>query len=142
MDFAVPEDHRVKLKESEKKDKFHDLAWELKKKVTVIAIVIGALATVTSEKPSDNTDVKNSQKRNNNNQYNTKNNYIKAWIDKTQNSKCRLWGGRDETITYIIRECSKLAEKEYKTGHDKVGRRSTRNFARSLNLTIRTSGIY
>ena len=44
MDFAVK---RVKLKESEKKDKYLDFARELKKlwnrKVTVIPIVIGAL---------------------------------------------------------------------------------------------------
>ena len=31
MDFAVPADHRLKLKESEKKDKYLDLARELKK---------------------------------------------------------------------------------------------------------------
>ena len=31
MDFAVPADHRVKLKESEKKNKYLDLARELKK---------------------------------------------------------------------------------------------------------------
>ena len=31
MDFAVPVDHRVKLKESEKRDKFLDLARGLKK---------------------------------------------------------------------------------------------------------------
>ena len=50
LDFAVPTDHRVKLKESEKRDKYLDLARELKKlwnmKVTVIPIVIGALGTV------------------------------------------------------------------------------------------------
>ena len=28
--FAVPADHRIKLKESEKKDKYLDLTWELK----------------------------------------------------------------------------------------------------------------
>ena len=43
--------HRIKLKESEKKDKYPDLARELKKlwnmKVTVIPIIIGALGTVT-----------------------------------------------------------------------------------------------
>ena len=33
MNFAVPADHRIKLKESEKKDKYLDLAWELKKTV-------------------------------------------------------------------------------------------------------------
>ena len=41
-------------------------------------------------------------------------NHIKARIDKTQqNSKCRLWGDRDETINHIISACSKLAQKEY-----------------------------
>ena len=51
VDFAVPVDPRVKLKECEKRDKYLDLARELKKlrnmKVTIIAIVIGALGTVT-----------------------------------------------------------------------------------------------
>ena len=51
MNFAVPVDHRVKLKESEKKDKYLALAWELKKlwnmKVTIITIVIGTLGTIT-----------------------------------------------------------------------------------------------
>ena len=51
MDFAVPADHRVKLKESEKKDKYLDLTRELKElwnmKVMVIPIVIGVLGTVT-----------------------------------------------------------------------------------------------
>ena len=51
VDFAVPADHRIKLKECEKKDKYPDLARELKKlwnmKVTIISIVIGAFATVT-----------------------------------------------------------------------------------------------
>ena len=50
-------------------------------------------------------------------------NYIKARIDKTQqNSKCRLRGDRDETINHIISEFSKLAQKEYKTRHDWVGK--------------------
>ena len=51
VDFAVPANHRVKLKESKKKVKYLDLARELKKlwkiKVTIIPIVIGALGTVT-----------------------------------------------------------------------------------------------
>ena len=51
MDFVFPADHRVKLKESEKKDKYLDLARELKRlwnmKVTVVPIVIDALTTVT-----------------------------------------------------------------------------------------------
>ena len=51
VDFAVPADHRIKLKECEKRDKYLDLARELKKlwkmKVTIIPIVIGAFGTVT-----------------------------------------------------------------------------------------------
>ena len=50
MDFAVPADHRVKLKESEKKDLYPVLAWESKKpwnmKVRFIPILIGVLGTV------------------------------------------------------------------------------------------------
>ena len=37
-------------------------------------------------------------------------------------SKCRLCGDRDETINRIISECSKLAQKEYKTRYDRVGK--------------------
>ena len=49
-------------------------------------------------------------------------NHIKARIDKTQqNNKCRLCGQRDEMINHIS-ECSKLAQKEYKTRHDCMGK--------------------
>ena len=51
VDFAVPVDHRIKLKECEKKDKYLDLARELKNlwnmQMTIIPIVIGAFGTVT-----------------------------------------------------------------------------------------------
>ena len=52
MDFAVPADSKVKLKESAKRYKYLHLAKELKKKklwkmkMTVIPIVIGALVTI------------------------------------------------------------------------------------------------
>ena len=50
-------------------------------------------------------------------------NHIKTRIDKTQqNSKCRLFGDRDETINHVIGECSKLVQKEYKARHDWVGK--------------------
>ena len=50
-------------------------------------------------------------------------NHIQARIDKTQqNSRCRLRSERDETINHIISECSKLAQREYKTKHDGVGK--------------------
>ena len=50
-------------------------------------------------------------------------NHIKARIDRAQqNSKCRLCGDSDETINHIISECSKLAQKEYKTRYDWVSK--------------------
>ena len=49
--FSVPADHRIKLKECEKKDKYLDLARESKKlwnmKMSIVPIVIGAFGTVT-----------------------------------------------------------------------------------------------
>ena len=51
VDVAVPADHRVNLKESEKRDKYLELARELKQlwnmKVTFWPVVISALDTVT-----------------------------------------------------------------------------------------------
>ena len=51
VDFAVPADYRIKLKECEKRDKYLDLLENWKKlwnmKVTSIPIVIGAFGTVT-----------------------------------------------------------------------------------------------
>ena len=51
VDFAVPADHIIYLKECEKKDKYLNLARELKKlwnmKVTIVPIVVGALGTIT-----------------------------------------------------------------------------------------------
>ena len=51
VDFAILADHRIKLKECEKKDKYLNLARELKKlwnmKVTIVPIMIGAFGTIT-----------------------------------------------------------------------------------------------
>ena len=52
MDFAAPADHRVRSKESEKRDEYLDLAREIKNKpwnmkVTVIPRIIGAVGTDT-----------------------------------------------------------------------------------------------
>ena len=50
VNFAVPADHGVKVKQSEKRKKYLDLARELRKlwnmNLTVIPMVIGALGTV------------------------------------------------------------------------------------------------
>ena len=49
VDFAVPADHRIKMKEYEKKDKYFDFVGELKNlwNMTIVPIVIGAVGTVT-----------------------------------------------------------------------------------------------
>ena len=52
VDFAVPADHKVKLKEGEKKDKYFDFYWGIEKKlwnmkVTFIPIEISTLGTDT-----------------------------------------------------------------------------------------------
>ena len=51
VDFAVLAYHRINLKESEKRDKYLDLARELEKlwnmKVMIVPIVIDALGTIT-----------------------------------------------------------------------------------------------
>ena len=51
VNFAVPADHRIKLKECKNKDKYIDLAKELKKlwnmKVTIVLIVIGTFGIET-----------------------------------------------------------------------------------------------
>ena len=51
MDFAVLADHRIKLKENEKKENYLEIARELKKlwnmKVTIIPMKIGAFGKIT-----------------------------------------------------------------------------------------------
>ena len=51
VDFAVPADNRINLKECAKKDKYIDLAREVKKlwnmNVVIVPIMIGALGTIT-----------------------------------------------------------------------------------------------
>ena len=53
----------------------------------------------------------------------TRTNHFKAKINKTkQNSRSRLCDERDETITDILSEHSKVAQKEYNTRHDWAGK--------------------
>ncbi len=51
VDFAVPADHRIKLKKCEKKEKYLDLIRKLKKlrnmKATIVPILIDAFGTIT-----------------------------------------------------------------------------------------------
>ena len=52
-----------------------------------------------------------------------KTNYVRAKIDQTQrNIKCRLCEERDETINLVVSESSKLAQKDYQSRYDWVGK--------------------
>ena len=70
-------------------------------------------------------------------------NHIKAKIEKTQeNSKCELYCNRGESINHIISECSKLAQKEYKTRHDRVGKGIHLELYKKFKFDHTNSGIY
>ena len=48
---------------------------------------------------------------------------VKAKFNKThQNTKSTFWGEISEPINHILNRCSKLEQKEYKTGHGEVGK--------------------
>ena len=50
-------------------------------------------------------------------------NTIKTMIDKTQEDpKCRMCKQKEETVSHIVSECPKLAQKEYKRRHDCVAK--------------------
>ena len=46
-------------------------------------------------------------------------NYVKHHIDKSRDSPtCRMCGEKGETVSHIICECSKLAQKEYNNNNN------------------------
>ena len=48
-------------------------------------------------------------------------NYRKATIEKSTNIlMCRLCKEKEETVSHIVSECSKIAQTEYKKRHDRV----------------------
>ena len=50
-------------------------------------------------------------------------NYTKFHIDKNADSPlCRMCGEKGETISHLVSECGKLAQREYKRRHDNVAR--------------------
>ena len=62
-------------------------------------------------------------------------NYIKYNIDKTSESPLRrMCGTRNETISHIVSEFSKLAQKEYKRRHYSVGRYVPWQFCEKLGF--------
>ena len=128
MDFAVPVDYRVKLKESKKRDNYLDLVRELNKlwnmKVMNISIVISALGTVSKILVQRLEDLEiTAQVETVKTRVFLRFARILRKVLETQRYTLSLkikWksGDRDETINNIISECSKLAQKEYKARHD------------------------
>jgi len=50
-------------------------------------------------------------------------NYVKYHIDHTVESPlCRLYGEKGESVSHIVCECKKLAQREYKERHDNVAK--------------------
>ena len=50
-------------------------------------------------------------------------NYTKYHIDKTSDTPlCRVCGERGETVSHLVSECLKLAQREYKKKHDNVAK--------------------
>ena len=62
-------------------------------------------------------------------------NYIKHNIDKTADSPlCRMCTQKGETISHIVSECTKLAQREYKRRHDNVARYVHWKLSEKVNL--------
>ena len=67
----------------------------------------------------------------------TNNNHIKAKIDKMQlNRKSRLCIDKHETITNIVSECSKLAQKDYITRNDWGGMMINSEWSKRIKLGL------
>ena len=50
-------------------------------------------------------------------------NYVKHKIDKTDKTPlCRMCDNKNQTVSHIVSECEKMAQKEYKRRHDNVAR--------------------
>ena len=48
-------------------------------------------------------------------------NYVKFHVDKTvESSLCRMCNEKGESVSHLLSECSKLAEREFKRRHDNV----------------------
>ena len=54
---------------------------------------------------------------------------------------CRMSGERDESITQLIAECKKLAQKEYKEKHDNIARNVHLELCQKFGLVGEVSGI-
>ena len=62
-------------------------------------------------------------------------NYVKYHIDECVDSpSCRMCGETGETVSHIVSECSKLAQRKYKRRHDNVARMVHRKLCEKFNL--------
>ena len=80
------------------------------------------LLTYTHAHAHRHTHTHANNNNNNNNNGSKKQRHKNQSYKTQQNSNCTLCGDRNETINHIISKCSKLAQKEYKTRHDWVGK--------------------
>jgi len=65
-------------------------------------------------------------------------NAIKIYMDKSQEqSECRIYGERDETVKHLVNECSKLKQREYKPNHDLAGMRVHWEVCRMYGIEVR-----
>ena len=86
----------------------HQLTLVWKILIIIIIIIIAATAAAAVAAAQNNA---------------TMTNYVNVRIDKTQQkSKCSLYGDSDKVINPTISECNKLAQWEYKTRYDWVGK--------------------
>ena len=69
-------------------------------------------------------------------------NYRKAKIEKNTNIlMCRLCKEKEETVSHIVSECSKIAQTEYKKRHDRVPLQYIGPYARSMVSHTRKNGM-
>jgi len=69
----------------------------------------------------------------------------KVQIDKQEGeAMCMMCKNREETVTHIISECSKLVQLEYKKRHDKVAGAVDWSLCKTYSRTLlpRTEPIY
>ena len=135
VDFAVAADYRVKLKESEKTDKYQDLARELKKTIKYenygdtncnrctwyshqgIDAGTGGLRKRMSEDHPNNSIIKINQDT----EKNPGDSRICCHSDSSENLSANT-GVKNSQMGKMISVDSKLAPKEYKTRHNWVGK--------------------
>ena len=70
-------------------------------------------------------------------------NYWRVKIEKDGTSPgplCRMCKQADETVSHIVSECSKMAQSEYRGGHDKVATAVQWVWRKNMALNIASSG--